>query len=97
MSLLNRIKELCIEYEISLTQLEKELGFSNGSLSKWDRISPSIYKLEKIADYFSTSIDYLLSRKNEGIHPKTLGLTQKINLLNDEDYQLVKQVVNRLL
>ena len=46
-----------------LAHLEKELGFSNGSVAKWERTSPSIDKVKKVADYFNVSTDYLLTGK----------------------------------
>ena len=45
---------------ITISQLEKELGFSNGSISKWEKVSPSVDKVQKIAKYFGVTTDYLL-------------------------------------
>lgn len=60
MTLLSRIKELCVEKSITLASLEKTLNFGNGSLSRWDSSSPSADKLLKVAEYFGVSADYLL-------------------------------------
>lgn len=61
--LYNRIKELCSKKGISISKLESELGFSNSSIKKWERISsPSIDKIVKVASYFDVSVDYLLGR-----------------------------------
>ena len=55
----DRIKELCKNRNISIAALEKELGFSNGSIGKMRKSTPSIERLQKIADYFGVSLDFL--------------------------------------
>jgi hypothetical protein len=47
---------------MSLPQLEVELGLGNGTISRWRSSSPNTDKLQKIADYFNVSMDYLLGR-----------------------------------
>ena len=54
-----RIKKLCKERGISITTLEKELGFSRGSISKIDKNEPSSKRLEMIAAYFDVPVQYL--------------------------------------
>lgn len=55
-----RIKELCKVNGITVTGLEKELGFARGSLSKIDKHLPSADKINKIADRLKTTPDYIL-------------------------------------
>lgn len=62
MDLLERIKDLCKEKGISHRRLEQELGLGNGAISKWVKSSPSSDIMEKLADYFNVSVDYLLGR-----------------------------------
>lgn len=62
MSVIYRIRRLCEEEWTSIAQMERDLGFSNGSVSKWDTSSPSGDKLKKVADYFNTTTDYLLGK-----------------------------------
>ena len=63
--LLERIKLLCKENKISQRKLEKALNLGNGATSKWVKSSPSIETLNKIADHFHVSVDYLLGNVNE--------------------------------
>lgn len=58
-----KIKELTRENGISVRELEKRLGFSNGYFSKWKKVSPNSEGLAKVSDYFGVSIDYLLDRE----------------------------------
>lgn len=54
------VKNICQERHISIGQLEKELGFSNGSICKWNDNEPGIRKVQKVADYLGVSIEKLL-------------------------------------
>lgn len=62
MSLVNRIKQLCAQRDLSLHRLEMTVGFSKSSISKWDVNTPSADKVLRVADYFDVSVDYLLGR-----------------------------------
>lgn len=53
------IKELCRSKGLSVSALEKELGFSNKAIYRWDENSPSVEKVKSVADYFGVSIDYI--------------------------------------
>lgn len=60
--LCENVKELCRKNNITFAQLERELGFGNGTIRKWAGASPSVDRLEKVADYFKVSTDQLLGR-----------------------------------
>ena len=53
-----KIKDMCSKKGITITALERELGFAKGSLSKIDRHKPSAERLQRIADFFGISVDY---------------------------------------
>jgi len=61
--MVGKIKDLCASQGITLNRLEKELSLSKSSIARWDHNSPSIDKVQKVADYFSVSIDYLNGRE----------------------------------
>lgn len=58
--MLERIRQLCVEHGTNLSQLEKALGFANGSLAKSDEKIQSV-RLKAIADYFGVTVDWLLT------------------------------------
>ena len=64
-SISNKIRELCEDNGISLSTLERNLGFSAGLISRWDKNSPSIDKIIQVADYFNVSVDSLIGRNLE--------------------------------
>lgn len=61
MTLFERIEELRNSKGISQGKLERELGFSNGSISKWKNSTPNPERLKKLADYFEVSVEYLMT------------------------------------
>lgn len=60
--LYSRIVDLTVQKKMSLAELERSLGFSNGIISTWKKSNPSIDKVEKVANFFHTTTDYLLGR-----------------------------------
>ena len=65
MTLVEKIQELCRINTVTQSSLERELNFGKGTISKWDKSSPSVDKLQKVADYFHVSTDYLLGREDK--------------------------------
>lgn len=58
---IERIINLLDEKNISAAKMMKDLEFSSGLFSQWksEMQSPSVDKLDKIAEYLECSIDYL--------------------------------------
>ncbi|EKK0789461.1 helix-turn-helix domain-containing protein [Listeria innocua] len=62
MTAFDRVKELCKKRGIPVSKLESDVGFGKNSIYSWKQNNPSSDKLQKIADYFNVSTDYLLGR-----------------------------------
>lgn len=58
------IRELCMKNNISISQLESDLEFGAGLISRWTKSSPSIDKIVDIADYFHVSLDEVVGYQN---------------------------------
>jgi len=71
------VQFLCKKNNLPTSHLEKELALANGSIRRWNESSPSIDKVQKVADYFKVSTDYLLYGFD-----KTL-LVQLVNYVRD--------------
>ncbi|WP_213997003.1 helix-turn-helix domain-containing protein [Tepidanaerobacter syntrophicus] len=63
---MNRIKELREEAKISQAELASMLGVTQQALSNYENglREPDLDTINKIANYFGVSIDYLLCRTN---------------------------------
>ncbi|HIY02612.1 MAG TPA: helix-turn-helix domain-containing protein [Candidatus Blautia faecipullorum] len=59
------VKRLCDQQDVTITQLEKDLGFSPGSMTKWRQSAPSIEKVIAVSKYFRVTIDELCGIKTE--------------------------------
>lgn len=60
--LYQNIVVLCKGKGISIAKLEKETGLGNGTVGRWEKSSPSVENVKKVADYFDVSVDYLISQ-----------------------------------
>ena len=63
--MVEEIKRLCKENGTSIKSLERELGFGNGTIRRWDDSRPSFDKIQKVADYFGCSIYDLTGEEKE--------------------------------
>lgn len=55
-----KIKEVCKEKGVSVAYVEKQAGLSNGTIGKWDKVSPTIENLQAVAKTLERSVDDLL-------------------------------------
>lgn len=53
------IKEKSKAKNISIRKIESDLGFSSGSICKWDEHLPSFERIVKVANYLSIPLDEL--------------------------------------
>lgn len=84
MSISNKIKELARQRNLTLSALEKELGFGNGTIGKWDAHSPNCDKLAAVAEFLNTSADYLL-----GINSASVCVRDERISLSAEEARLI--------
>lgn len=108
--LFERIKELCKKRGISISELENRIGFGKNSIYKWKTQSPKAETLQKVADYFHVSTDYLLGRTddpNAGVAPEKRKLTVEEALasvmssdgkpLTDNDREILSAMIEAYL
>ena len=62
MTLYDRIKMLAEERGMSIRKAEQEIGIPNGIVGSWRKSNPMQSSLQKVADYFNVSIDYLTGK-----------------------------------
>ena len=99
MSRYEKIKELCKDRGINVSKLERDLGFSRGSLCKIDKNKPSIDRLGKIASYFDVPVEYFSDVQNSGqkleyYDPEILEMTQAIN--ENPDLRVLMQTAMKM-
>lgn len=66
MDIVKRIKQKCAEKGTTMGTLEKELGFANGSIRRWDERVPGADRVLILANRLEISVDWLLTGKESG-------------------------------
>ncbi|HGW2851949.1 TPA: helix-turn-helix domain-containing protein [Enterococcus faecalis] len=62
MTLFERISYLAKKQGLSVFDLAEKLNLSRNSIYSWKKSSPKAETLEKVAEYFDVTTDYLLGR-----------------------------------
>lgn len=84
-------EQLLQKYGVTSYKVSKDTGVTQTSLSNWKsgRSTPNIKTLQKIADYFGVTIEYLTTGKDE-IEKKETSLTPK------DERDIAKRLENTL-
>lgn len=53
-----KVLSLCKQKGVNISELEREVGFSNGTIGKWRRSIPKSDSLHKVARYFNVRMDW---------------------------------------
>ena len=64
-NIFEKVNYLCVKKHISVTKLEKSVGFGCGTIFGWRKGSPTVANLQKVADYFGISITKFLNKRGE--------------------------------
>lgn len=84
----DRYCELCHRKGVSPSRAAIEMGISKGTVSVWKikGTYPQAAQLQKIADYFGVTTDYLLGSSDDG--KATVSGSQATNALSGVDFAL---------
>lgn len=63
--MIDKIKALCKEKKTSVAKLEKQLGFGNGVIGRWDKSVPSYERLAAVASALDVSVAYLTGETDD--------------------------------
>lgn len=100
--LFERVKELSEQRGENLKTVAIKLGFSENAFYKWKIQSPKSETLEKVADYFNVTTDYLLGRSEEKIlskvefDEKTRSIARDFQDLDDESQDLLHSLIKSM-
>lgn len=66
-------EQLCKKFSVTPYRVCKETGLTTATISNWKagRYTPKADKLQKIADYFGVTIEYLMSGENSSEDPSS--------------------------
>lgn len=98
----DRVAALCQLHKLTVNGLETKIGVKHGTIQKWKSREtglPSCVTLVAIADYFETSVDFLLGREviplpldslAEKIHGTLQELSRSIAKADEEIQQCLR-------
>lgn len=75
--MVERIVDLIKKKGMSINAVEKQLGFGNGAIKRFDTNSPSIDKIISLSNFLNVSLDYLVIGKDNA------------NMLSNEERELI--------
>lgn len=58
----DKIKDLCKDRNLSVRELERRAGLGDNSISKWNRSSPTLSSLAKVASVLEVSVPELIEQ-----------------------------------
>lgn len=79
--MVDEIKKLCKDRNISIRKLEIQAGFGNGTIARWDKNKPSYDKIQIIADILQVSPDCITDSESSEhtIPPEIADLLQQLD------------------
>ena len=77
--MVNRIRDACRSIGITVKDLEKELGFSNGTIGKWASATkqPPFDRVCAVAEYFGYTVPFLRGESEQPTPNAGSGLSMK--------------------
>ena len=88
-------ESLCLSKHVSMNKACIEIGISRTSTAKWKKGStPNGQTLAKIADYFSVSVDYLLTSNEAHLQKPEVSETEALQNENAALKAKVKELTN---
>lgn len=105
-TIVDRIRALCLKNHTSITKIESELGFANGTIGKWakGKRKPPLEKVMAIAKRLNTTEDYLYygeketppTPEGEGLSDIKRELIQEIINGPDDQAEFVLEIIRRM-
>ena len=59
------IKRICSEKKISISKLEKDVGLGNGTVGKWQTVTPRVDSVQLVAAYLGIPLAELIAEREQ--------------------------------
>lgn len=94
-----RLKELREQNNISQKELGQMLKVAQNSISNWENgiREPDTATLDKLADFFDISVDYLLCRSDKKNPPETIAAHHDGDEWTEEELEAIEQFKDFIL
>lgn len=98
--MVEQIKKLCSDNKTSIKALEKELGFGNGTIRRWDTNAPSVDKIILVANRFNVPVSLITGTDEQKEKPTLQTESERIpgySKLSDTNRAIVDSMIAQLL
>lgn len=91
-------EKLCKDRRITVSRVSQETGVSKVTFSAWKKgdYTPKMDKLQKIADFFNVSIEYLTTGKEKETSAHSAEALEMLELYEKADPTIQQFVLNAL-
>ena len=93
--MVEKIRALCKEKGISIFALEKQLGFGNGVIRRWDTSAPSYERVSAVADALGVTVAELTDEDTpEHVDEAALKLIERIKKASPEELRSISDYID---
>ena len=92
--IVDRLKALCKEKGVTFSQFEKESGIGLHNANRWDKSSPSVWKVKMAADYFGVTVSTIIG-EDGGATPQDTRLISAYHRATPADRAIIDNIVDR--
>lgn len=91
-----RLKQLAEKRGMTIAEVERKLGYANGSIRRWANQVPAGDKLVQMADFFAVTPEYILEGDNYSLSKfNSRALNKYIEKLTDEEVNIIEDMIKR--
>ena len=83
MQIYDRIKAIAKEKKITIAEIERKAGLGNASIGKWNRVSPKVDTLQKVADALGVSVSEIIEPEKANLDAEKLDTIYAVALKVD--------------
>ena len=94
-TILERIKQLVIQKNITIAELERRTDIGNGVIRRWDVGLPSGDKLQRVAKVLGVTIDYLVNGADEE-NAKATILARNARELSEDQLDIINKMIDQM-
>lgn len=82
----SKIRALCKEKKITISTLEKELGFGSGTISHWKTSKGNLENVLKVSQKLGVTVEFLVGIPNNNLEKTRIEkIISKISKLNNKE------------
>ena len=94
--MVERIKKLCSDNKTSIKALEKDLGFGNGTIRRWNVNAPSFDRIALVANRFNVPISFITGDEEQKEKP-TLPKESELSPVKQQIWDLLNSMDDNTL